>query len=67
MLTFILQIFKLDTRHDDGSELSVDDVYDNLLAIVESSLEKETPLGILTSENRDTWAECYCILEESKN
>lgn len=59
-----LQFYKLDIYNDDKTVLPVEDIYDNLLAIVENSLEKEIPVGILTSENRDTWAECYQKLEQ---
>lgn len=64
-MVFYTQFFKLTIYYDDGSILSIEDLYDNLLAVVESSLEREAPVGILTAENRDTWAECYQILEKS--
>ncbi|KAK7593027.1 hypothetical protein V9T40_007779 [Parthenolecanium corni] len=56
--------FKLHTCYDGGNTLTTEDLYDNLLAIVEASLEKTVPVGILSTENRDTWAECYQILEK---
>lgn len=56
--------FRLNVLSDDNNILNTEDIYDNLVAIVENSLEKTLPIGILTSENRDTWAECYHILEK---
>ena len=61
-----LQFFKLITHYDDGHPLTIEDLYDNLLAIVESSTEKSIPVGVLTSENRDIWAQSYQILEEGE-
>lgn len=62
----VFQFFKLRVLADDQSILNVEDIYDNLLAIVESSLEKVIPVGILTSEHRDTWAQSYQILEKGE-
>lgn len=59
--------FKLTTSYEDGQPLTIEDLYDNLLAIVENSTEKSTPVGILTSENRDSWAQSYQILEEDEH
>lgn len=61
---FLRQFFKLYTGFESGNTLTVEDLYDNLLAIVEESLEKTVPVGILSAENRDTWADCYQILEK---
>lgn len=60
------QFFKLETYYTDGQPLTVDDLYDNLLSIVEESIDRDTPVGVLSSENRDVWAQCYQILEEGK-
>lgn len=61
---FLSQFFKLHTCYKGGNTLTIEDLYDNLLAIVEASLEKTIPVGILSAENRDTWAECYQILQK---
>lgn len=61
---FMFQFFKLSTTDDNEHALSAEDYYDNLLDIVENSLDKDIPVGILTSENRDVWAESYQLLEE---
>ncbi len=59
----MFQFFKLNVYYDDRNTLTVEDLYDNMLSMVESSLEKEVPVGLLTADNRDTWAESYQILE----
>lgn len=56
----------MQTCYEDGSIPTIEDLYDNLLAIVEKSLDRAVPVGILSTENRDTWAECYQILEKGK-
>lgn len=58
--------FKLDICFDDGRYLNTEEIYDNLLGIVESSLDKAIPVGILTSDNRDNWCESYLLLMEDK-
>ncbi|EKX36283.1 hypothetical protein GUITHDRAFT_165783 [Guillardia theta CCMP2712] len=55
------QMYKMNVFHDDGIALTVQELQENIKAIIEDCKqlqphEQEPPVGILTSEERDTWA-----------
>ncbi|XP_068608849.1 carnitine O-acetyltransferase [Brachionichthys hirsutus] len=57
------EFFKLDVYNRDGSALTVDQLYAQLERICSSSVQRNTePVGILTSQNRDSWARAYANL-----
>lgn len=63
------QLYTMDLFHPDGISLTVDEIQQQLEAILEMSKRAETgegpceaPIGILTSENRDVWATIRCKL-----
>lgn len=57
---FSLQFFVLDVYNSDGSRLTVDQLYMQLEKIWNSSLQtNKEPVGILTSQHRNTWGKAY--------
>eukprot|EP01063_Lacrimia_lanifica_P012314 TRINITY_DN18928_c0_g1_i1.p1 TRINITY_DN18928_c0_g1~~TRINITY_DN18928_c0_g1_i1.p1 ORF type:complete len:626 (+),score=254.91 TRINITY_DN18928_c0_g1_i1:55-1932(+) len=60
------RVFRLETVHADGSELTVADLERQLLAIKETvgDARAAVPVGALTSENRDTWAAARTALQQ---
>lgn len=55
-----LQFFVLDVYNSDGSPLTVDQLYMQLEKIWNSSLQtNKEPIGILTSQHRNTWGKAY--------
>ncbi|KAM4634516.1 carnitine O-acetyltransferase [Polymixia lowei] len=58
-----LQFFALDVYNSDGTPLTVDQLYVQLEKIWNSSLQtNEEPIGILTSQHRNTWGKAYINL-----
>ncbi|KAJ8413763.1 hypothetical protein AAFF_G00063610 [Aldrovandia affinis] len=54
------QFFVLDVYNSDGSPLTVDQIYMQLEKIWNSSLQSnKEPVGILTSQHRNTWGKAY--------
>jgi hypothetical protein len=51
-----------------GITRSASDIYENLKKIIEhcANDEEDLGLGILTTENRDIWSDCYSSLIKSK-
>ncbi|TNN86554.1 Carnitine O-acetyltransferase [Liparis tanakae] len=61
------QFFVLDVYHSDGSPLTVDQLYMQLEKIWNSSLQtNKEPIGILTSQHRNTWGKAYNNLIKEK-
>ncbi|XP_060802455.1 carnitine O-acetyltransferase isoform X2 [Amyelois transitella] len=60
-------IFRLDLWGNDKVILSEEQIVQQLQKIIELSKEStDVAVGILTSENRDTWAEAYRLLSKEK-
>ncbi|CAK1549844.1 unnamed protein product [Leptosia nina] len=58
-------LFHLDLWGNDGKRLSVDQIVQGLIKIVAASPSPaKDAVGILTSENRDTWAKAYQLLSK---
>uniref|UniRef100_A0A3Q4GN16 Carnitine O-acetyltransferase n=1 Tax=Neolamprologus brichardi TaxID=32507 RepID=A0A3Q4GN16_NEOBR len=54
------QFFVLDVYNSDGTALTVDQIYMQLEKIWNSSLQtNKEPIGILTSQHRNTWGKAY--------
>lgn len=61
------QFFVLDVYNSDGSPLTVDQIYMQLEKIWNSSLQtNKEPIGILTSQHRNTWGNAYNNLIKDK-
>uniref|UniRef100_A0AAQ5XGV8 Choline/carnitine acyltransferase domain-containing protein n=1 Tax=Amphiprion ocellaris TaxID=80972 RepID=A0AAQ5XGV8_AMPOC len=61
------QFFVLDVYNSDGSRLTVDQIYMQLEKIWNSSLQtNKEPIGILTSQHRNTWGKAYNNLIKDK-
>ncbi|XP_076126280.1 carnitine O-acetyltransferase [Alosa pseudoharengus] len=61
------QFFILDVYNSDGSPLTVDQLYIQLEKIWNSSLQtNKEPIGILTSQHRNTWGKAYNNLIKDK-
>ncbi|XP_076139756.1 carnitine O-acetyltransferase isoform X1 [Alosa pseudoharengus] len=57
------QFFVLDVYNSDGTPLTVDQIYIQLEKIWNSSLQtNKEPIGILTTQDRNTWAKAYNTL-----
>ncbi|OBS81043.1 hypothetical protein A6R68_20771 [Neotoma lepida] len=57
------QFFELDVYHSDGTPLTSDQIFVQLEKIWNSSLQtNKEPIGILTSNHRNTWAKAYNTL-----
>lgn len=54
------KFFVLDVYNSDGTPLTVDQLYMQLEKIWNSSLQtNKEPIGILTSNHRNTWGKAY--------
>ncbi|CAL8295078.1 unnamed protein product [Gadus morhua 'NCC'] len=61
------QFFVLDVYNSDGSPLTEDQIYMQLEKIWNSSLQtNKEPIGILTSQHRNTWGKAYNNLMKDK-
>uniref|UniRef100_A0A1A8FTT8 Carnitine O-acetyltransferase n=1 Tax=Nothobranchius korthausae TaxID=1143690 RepID=A0A1A8FTT8_9TELE len=61
------QFFVLDVYNSDGTPLTVDQIYMQLEKIWNSSLQtNKEPIGILTSQHRNTWGKAYSNLIKDK-
>ncbi|XP_062307811.1 carnitine O-acetyltransferase-like isoform X1 [Osmerus eperlanus] len=61
------QFFILDVYNSDGTPLTVDQIYMQLEKIWNSSLQtNKEPIGILTSQHRNTWGKAYNNLIKDK-
>ncbi|XP_028269598.1 carnitine O-acetyltransferase [Parambassis ranga] len=61
------QFFVLDVYNSDGTSLTVDQIYMQLEKIWNSSLQtNKEPIGILTSQHRNTWGKAYNNLIKDK-
>ncbi|KAI4878141.1 hypothetical protein NFI96_007717 [Prochilodus magdalenae] len=61
------QFFVLDVYNSDGTPLTVDQIYMQLEKIWNSSLQtNKEPIGILTSNHRNTWGKAYNNLIKDK-
>ncbi|CAB1319695.1 unnamed protein product [Coregonus sp. 'balchen'] len=61
------QFFVLDVYNSDGSPLTVDQIYMQLEKVWNSSLQSnKEPIGILTSQHRNTWGKAYNNLIKDK-
>nr|XP_020446226.1 carnitine O-acetyltransferase isoform X2 [Monopterus albus] len=61
------QFFVLDVYNSDGTPLTVDQIYMQLEKIWNSSLQSnKEPVGILTSQHRNTWGKAYNNLIKDK-
>lgn len=58
--------FSLEAYGKNHKPLSVDQIFNQLQKVVEMSKNPSTPVGILTSENRNTWAKAYNHLVKDK-
>lgn len=58
--------FAVDVYGKDQRPLNVDQIYSQLQSVMEQSQETGVPVGILTTEHRDTWAQAYSALTKSK-
>lgn len=57
------QFFELDVYHSDGTPLTSDQIFTQLEKIWNSSLQtNKEPVGILTSNHRNSWAKAYSTL-----
>lgn len=57
------QFFELDVYHSDGTPLTSDQIFVQLEKIWNSSLQtNKEPVGILTSNHRNSWAKAYSTL-----
>lgn len=57
------QFFELDVYHSDGTPLTADQLFVQLEKIWNSSLQtNKEPVGILTSNHRNSWAKAYNTL-----
>ena len=54
-----LQIFTMEVYGANKVPLTVDQIHNELQSICNQSTQPGVPLGILTTENRTTWAEAY--------
>lgn len=55
-----IKFFILDVYNSDGTPLTVDQLYMQLEKIWNSSLQtNKEPIGILTSNHRNTWGKAY--------
>lgn len=52
-------MFALDVYGHDGKPLNVEQIYQQLLKVVEESQQCVPPLGLLTMEGRDNWSKQY--------
>ncbi|XP_074655246.1 carnitine O-acetyltransferase-like isoform X2 [Tubulanus polymorphus] len=61
--------FELNVYGADGKPLSIDELNKGLEKIVDQSREKSTsPVGVLTTEDRTTWANAYdTLIQDKKN
>lgn len=63
MLVYIWpQFFKLDVYGKSGKALSVPQLITQLEDIISRSIRPATPLGILTTQNRNVWGQAYKTL-----
>ncbi|XP_031810646.1 carnitine O-acetyltransferase isoform X2 [Sarcophilus harrisii] len=61
------QFFELDVYHSDGTPLTSDQIFIQLEKIWNSSLQtNKEPIGILTTNHRNTWAKAYTNLIKDK-
>uniref|UniRef100_A0A673TP95 Carnitine O-acetyltransferase n=1 Tax=Suricata suricatta TaxID=37032 RepID=A0A673TP95_SURSU len=61
------QFFELDVYHSDGTPLTSDQIFVQLEKIWNSSLQtNKEPVGILTSNHRNSWAKAYSTLIKDK-
>uniref|UniRef100_A0A7N5JKW6 Carnitine O-acetyltransferase n=1 Tax=Ailuropoda melanoleuca TaxID=9646 RepID=A0A7N5JKW6_AILME len=61
------QFFELDVYHSDGTPLTSDQIFVQLEKIWNSSLQtNKEPVGILTSNHRNSWAKAYNTLIKDK-
>ncbi|XP_030631191.1 carnitine O-acetyltransferase isoform X1 [Chanos chanos] len=61
------QFFVLDVYNSDGTPLTVDQIYNQLEKIWNSSLQtNKEPIGILTSNHRNSWGKAYNNLIKDK-
>ncbi|XP_061624734.1 carnitine O-acetyltransferase-like isoform X2 [Phyllopteryx taeniolatus] len=61
------QFFVLDVYNSDGTPLTVDQIYMQLEKIWNTSLQtNKEPVGILTSQHRNTWGKAYNNLVKDK-
>ncbi|KAJ8261065.1 hypothetical protein COCON_G00167880 [Conger conger] len=61
------QFFLLDVYNSDGTPLTIDQLYMQLEKIWNSSLQtNKEPIGILTSQHRNTWGKAYNTLIKDK-
>ena len=56
------QIFKLELWSYSGDTASEEDIFTALKKVVSMSEKPGVPVGILTSDTRDNWAEAYSCL-----
>uniref|UniRef100_A0AAR2IYW3 Carnitine O-acetyltransferase n=1 Tax=Pygocentrus nattereri TaxID=42514 RepID=A0AAR2IYW3_PYGNA len=64
---FLSKFFVLDVYNSDGTPLTVDQIYMQLEKIWNSSLQtNKEPIGILTSNHRNTWGKAYNNLIKDK-
>lgn len=56
------QIFKLELYSYSGDIVSEEDIFTALKKVETMSVKPGVPVGILTSDTRDNWAEAYSLL-----
>uniref|UniRef100_A0A452V3G4 Carnitine O-acetyltransferase n=1 Tax=Ursus maritimus TaxID=29073 RepID=A0A452V3G4_URSMA len=67
VLDFKAMFFELDVYHSDGTPLTSDQIFVQLEKIWNSSLQtNKEPVGILTSNHRNSWAKAYNTLIKDK-
>jgi carnitine O-acetyltransferase len=62
ILVHFSQFFKVYVYENNGEIISPGKLLGQLKAVVKASQKPTEPVGILTSEHRDTWAEVYSDL-----
>ena len=58
--------FSLEAYGRDNKPLSIDQIYKELQSVMDMSKKPDVPVGILTTENRNTWAKSYNHLIKDK-
>ena len=58
-MLILFQFFSLEAYGRDNKPLSIDQIYKELQSVMDMSKKPDVSVGILTTENRNTWAKSY--------